>query len=165
MHGNGKTKIMATNNITTTTSVPVNYNSTTGAISGHYLTASNGITYTNSNSAYYTTSYYGSRFSVTNDKIVFYDGTGKEMVHLSDDGKVIWNGNIQIDAAAEAFGNALNLGAELSAGITENTKINVRNMVFDEIIKVAEEEGPLSAQQLTFMLRSCKIVDKLKGKI
>lgn len=89
---------------------------------------------------------------------------GSEIVRIDNTGIVTWDNNINIDAAAEAFGQAIKMGAEFSAGLTAVKQIEIRNNLFEEIIQVAKEEGPLDADKLAFMLRSCKIMDKLKEK-
>lgn len=44
-----------------------------------------------------------------------------------------------------------------------NTAEHMRDMVFEELIDIAKENGPLSAEELTYILRASKIVEKLKG--
>jgi hypothetical protein len=88
--------------------------------------------------------------------------TGKEIVKIDGNGSVIWNNEVNIDAAAESFSKVLQLSAEKSAGISTSVKQRIRDTVFDEIIEFAKEKGSLNADDLTFMLRSIKIMDKLK---
>jgi hypothetical protein len=94
-------------------------------------------------------------------------GKGGPLVELDIDGNVRWtNSKVKVDEAAEAFSSALKIGTELSIGITDNVKKQIRDSLFEEIIKIAETDGALTADQLTFMHRSVKIMDKLKsGKI
>lgn len=93
------------------------------------------------------------------------DSNGKELVRLNRDGTVEWREGAKIDEAAEAFGKSLKIGAEIAAGITEKVKRNIRDTVFEEMIKVAEEKGSLTPDELTFMHKAIKIMDKLQGKI
>ena len=92
-------------------------------------------------------------------------GTKGEVVRLNPDGTVTWANGIKVDEAAEAFAKSITVGAELAAGLTESVKKQMRDTLFEEIIEIAKEDGPLSAEQLTFMHKSSKIMDKLKGKI
>lgn len=88
---------------------------------------------------------------------------GKEIVTLNKDGSVIWNEDIDIDKAAEAFSKSLVLGAELAAGITKTVKLKMRDSVFEDLIKIAEDKGSLTAEDLTYLLSASKIVEKLQG--
>lgn len=92
-----------------------------------------------------------------------YSNSSKEIVRLNADGSVVWNGEIDVDAAAEAFGRSITIGAEISAGITKRVKLKMRDSVFEDIISIAKEKGPLSAEELTYILEASKIVEKLKG--
>lgn len=94
--------------------------------------------------------------------VSIYDGNNVELVCIDSNGTVTWTNNINVDAAADALGKALVLGAEIAAGLTCTKQNKIRNTLFEEIIQVAKEEGPLDADKLAFMLRSCKIMDKLK---
>lgn len=88
---------------------------------------------------------------------------GKEIVKLNTDGSVVWANGINIDEAAEAFARSLSLSAELMSGITKTTKRKMRDSVFEDLIKIAEEKGSLTAEDLTYLLQASKIVEKLKG--
>jgi len=92
-----------------------------------------------------------------------HDPNNKEIVKLNSDGTITWTDGIEIDEAAEAFSKSIRLGAELSAGITKSVKLRMRDSVFEDIIEMAKLKGPLSVEDLTFMLESSKIVEKLKG--
>ena len=92
-----------------------------------------------------------------------YNTSSKEIVRLNPDGSVVWNGEIDVDSAAEAFGRSLSMGAEISAGITKRVKLKMRDSVFEDIISIAKEKGSLSAEDLTYLLEASKIVEKLKG--
>ncbi len=92
-----------------------------------------------------------------------YDSSSKELMRVNRDGSVTWHDDIKIDEAAEAFGKAINLGSEISSGITENVKRKMRDSVFEDLISIAKEKGSLNAEDLTYLLQASKIVEKLKG--
>jgi hypothetical protein len=89
--------------------------------------------------------------------------TNQEIVKLNVDGSVTWANGIDVDAAAEAFGQSLQIGAELRAGITKTVKLKMRDSVFEDLINIAKEKGSLTAEDLTYLLEASKIVEKLKG--
>ena len=91
------------------------------------------------------------------------DTNNKELVRMDNDGTVIWGSTMNIDEAAEAFGKTLTLGAEISAGITKRVKLEMRDSVFNDLIDIAKEKGSLTADDLSYLLKASKIVEKLKG--
>lgn len=93
------------------------------------------------------------------------DGKGNEIVRLETDGTVVWSKGIDVDAATEAFSKSLRFGAELVAGITYGAKQRMRDVVFEEIISMAQEKGSITAEELTYLHKAAKIIDKLKGKV
>ena len=95
--------------------------------------------------------------------IITLSNNGQEIVRLNRDGSVTWANGIDVDAAAEAFGKSLTYSAELKAGITQGVKLRMRDSVFETLINIAKEKGPLSADDLTYLLESSKIIEKLKG--
>lgn len=95
--------------------------------------------------------------------ITFYDSTQSEIVRLDKDGKVTWKNGIDVDLAAQAFAKSISLGAEMQAGISKSVKLSMRDSVFNDLIEIAKEKGPLSADDLTYLLEASKIVEKLKG--
>ena len=96
--------------------------------------------------------------------VTFYNNkTSNEIVRMNNDGTITWNNGINIDEAAEAFGSAISLGAEMQVGITRGVKHRMRDSVFADLIEIAREKGPLSADDLTYLLEASKIVEKLKG--
>lgn len=95
--------------------------------------------------------------------ISFLDINGQWLVKLNRDGTVTWADGISVSDAAKAFDEMLTLGAEQKAGITQGMKLRARDQIFEEIIRIAQERGPLSVDDLTFMLESSKIIEKLKG--
>lgn len=99
--------------------------------------------------------------AVTN--IISLRNSNGEIVVLNTDGSVTWADGIQIDEAAEAFSKSLSLSAEISSGITKKVKQEMRDTVFNEIISIAKEKGPLTADELTYLLQAAKIMDKLRG--
>lgn len=106
---------------------------------------------------------YGTYNSVSNIPIAAYSNQGKEIVRLEKDGQVKWAADINVDEAAEAFARSIALGAEMVAGINQRVKIEIKNQVFEEIISIAQEKGSLTAEDLTYLLRASKIVEKLKS--
>lgn len=106
----------------------------------------------------------GFTFTMTQPtNIITLTNNGQEIVRLNRDGSVTWANGIDIDAAAEAFGKSLTYSAELKAGITKGVKLRMRDNVFETLINIAKEKGPLSADDLTYLLESSKIIEKLKG--
>lgn len=95
--------------------------------------------------------------------VAFHGTSNQEIVRLERDGSVKWSNGIQIDEAAEAFGNAIKLGSEISVGITARVKREMRDTVFEELISISKEKGSLSAEDLTYLWEATKIMDKLKG--
>jgi hypothetical protein len=97
--------------------------------------------------------------------IISISSNTKEIVRITRDGEVVWADGYEINEAAEAFGKSIQMGAEMTAGIRANTKQQIRDAVFAELIDMAEKKGTLTAEDLTFMWQSAKIMDKLKGII
>lgn len=95
--------------------------------------------------------------------VIQFQSAGKEIVKLNMDGSVTWGNDINIDAAAEAFAQSLQLGAEMRAGISNAVKLKMRDSIFEDLISIAKEKGSLSAEDLTYLLEASKIVEKLKG--
>lgn len=94
----------------------------------------------------------------------FFDNTGnKEICILMNDGSVKWPNGINVDAASDAFANSIEVAVSKQAGITEGVSQRLRDSIFEDIISIAKEKGPLSSDDLTFMLQSSKIMEKLKG--
>lgn len=96
--------------------------------------------------------------------VLTYYNNGKEIVRLNNDGTVEWPNGIDISEGAEAFGKAMELGAELKAGITHGVKTRMRDDIFETLINIAKEKGSLTADDLTYFYESSKIIEKLKGK-
>jgi len=95
--------------------------------------------------------------------ISFFKSNGDPLVVLNRDGSVTWPKEIEVNEGAKAFSTMLTLGSESKAGVTEGVKRRMRDLVFEEIIQMARERGALTADDLTFMLQSSKIIEKLKG--
>ena len=96
--------------------------------------------------------------------VSFYKGSGgSEIVRLNRDGTITWANGIDVDEAADAFGRAIALGAEMQAGITQGTKRRMRDSIFADLIDIAKEKGSLTADDLTYLLEASKIMEKLKG--
>lgn len=95
--------------------------------------------------------------------ITFYDKFNKEIVRIDKDGSVIWGDGIKVDDAAKSLELAMTIGAEMKSGITNSVKLKMRDKVFEELIDIAKQKGPLSADDLTYLLAASKIVEKLQG--
>jgi hypothetical protein len=95
--------------------------------------------------------------------LALHDSQGQEIVKLNDDGTVTWANDINVDEAAEAFSKVMLVGGEIQAGITQAVKYKMRDSVFNDLIEIAKEKGPLTAEDLTYLLGASKIVEKLKG--
>lgn len=95
--------------------------------------------------------------------IITWSTGSKEIVRMNIDGTITWADGYQIDEAAEAFARAMSLGSEFAAGVTRRVKSDMRDSVFADIIEIAKEKGSLTAEDLTYLLRASKIVEKLKG--
>ncbi len=92
-----------------------------------------------------------------------YNGAGSEIVRLNKDGTVTWAEDINVDEAAESFSKAISLGVEMQIGITQSVKLRMRDSVFEDLIEIAKEKGSLTADDLTYLLKASKIIEKLKG--
>lgn len=96
--------------------------------------------------------------------ISFLDNNGNSVVSLYVDGTVKWaKGEENLTEAQRSFASMLTLTLEQKALVTQGMKLKTRDQVFEEVIRMARERGPLSADDLTFMLESSKIIEKLKG--
>lgn len=88
---------------------------------------------------------------------------GKDIVTIENDGAITWADTIDVDAAAKAFGQVLTLSVEMRLGITTAVKSRIRDSVFEDLISIAQDKGSLTAEDLTYLLRSSKIMENLKG--
>jgi len=95
--------------------------------------------------------------------IITLSSNNQEIVRLNLDGSVTWANGVNIDAAAESFGQSLQMGAEMRAGVSKAVKLRMRDSVFEDLINIAKEKGSLTAEDLTYLLEASKIVEKLKG--
>lgn len=98
-----------------------------------------------------------------NSVVIFHDDLGNKIVSLEANGDVIWHKPDAINEAAEAFSKSIKLGAEIQTKITKSVKLNMRDSVFNSLIEIAKDKGPLSADELTSLLEASKIIEKLKG--
>jgi hypothetical protein len=117
------------------------------------------------NGGYINPSTYNGSFNISKSDIVrFSNSAGKEIVRLTQEGKVIWaDPEMNEDEAAQAFTRSLEVSAELKAGITKAVMVRIRDSVFEEIINIAKQKGTLTADDLTYLLEASKIMEKLKG--
>ena len=164
-------------NIPASTTIPQNYaysmNSVVGGVGAGNITVGNITGAAQASSGWPTINTTsgsgiigGSIFTMTlpNNIVIFSKpSNNQEIVRLNIDGSVTWASEIDIDAAAEAFGQSLQMGAEMKAGISKSVKLRMRDSVFEDLIGIAKEKGSLTAEDLTYMLEASKIVEKLKG--
>ncbi len=139
---------------------------TSAAAAGAQLTSPGvGVWTGTAHAAYINPSTYNVTFSVPQiDIIKLHDMMGKEIVKLTNDGEVVWaDPAMDENAAAQALSRSLQYSAELKSGITKKVKSDMRDTVFEEIIKIAEQKGSLTADDLTYLLEASKIIEKLKG--
>lgn len=86
-----------------------------------------------------------------------------DIVKINRDGSVSWKDGIKIDEAAEALTRSLSLGIERVAGVTQKVKSDMRDSIFNDLILITEKKGSLTVEDLTLILESSKIMEKLKG--
>jgi hypothetical protein len=150
--GNGS---ISTTGSILSTGYGLSYPSTWSATSSSYVTTGQ-----SASSSSYTV---GSNLHNMSSIITFNKAGGAEVVRLNSDGTIKWANGIEIDEAAKAFARSVQLGAEMSAGITKGAKLRMRDSVFADLINIAKEKGSLTADDLTYLLEASKIVEKLKG--
>ena len=102
-------------------------------------------------------------YSKPNNIISLSDYFGKLIVTLNNDGSVTWAQGIEIDEAADAFARSLTLSSEQVSGISKSVKARMRDTIFEELIDIAKEKGSLNSDDLTYLLKAAKIMEKLKG--
>ncbi len=85
------------------------------------------------------------------------------VVHITQDGEVVWGDGFGETESAKLFSRVIKLGAEEAANMTYSVKQNIRDAVFAEMIAIAEEKGSITAEDLTYLQKAAKIMDKLKG--
>jgi len=95
--------------------------------------------------------------------LTIYSAAGKELVRLNKDGSVEWAPEVDVNEASRQFEKMLNFSVENKLGISHALKCKIRDQVFEDVIRFAKEKGALTADDLTFMLESSKIIEKLKG--
>lgn len=101
------------------------------------------------------------------DDIITISNEGKHIVTLKGDGTVHWaDGTVEIDSAAEAFGQVMKYGAVNAHGITHKVREELRiegwNAAFKHLAELAEMNGNLSFEDLTNERDYCTLVKKLK---
>ncbi len=97
------------------------------------------------------------------DWITVQSRKGVPIVRIDPFGEVIWDAQPNETEAAEALRRSFRISTEMAAGVTETTKMNIRNSVFEEILSVVQKHGTINEEQLTFLWEGAKIMDKLKG--
>jgi len=144
-----------TNNTYTTTSNGFGYNSISTIVPGF-------------STGYYPTLNPSPVVSISSMHLlaIYKPNTNELVVKINNDGSVVWTNNeMNIDEAVKSLSTALTRSAELVAGVTEGTRMRMRDLVFEELIEIAKLKGSLDSEDLILLLRSAKIVDKLKGVI
>lgn len=110
-------------------------------------------------------SMYGSRIinssQDSNTLLTLYDSKGTPILSVDKSGVVTWKAGYEIDQAAEAFAQAMQSGVEKSVGITSAIKSRMRDSVFNDLIAIAKEKGPLSTKELEYLLSASKIIERL----
>lgn len=101
------------------------------------------------------------------DDIISISNEGEHIVTLKGDGTVLWaDGTIEVDPAADAFGQVMKYGAVNAHGITSQVREELRiegwNAAFKHLTELAEMNGNLSVKDLTDEREYCTIVKKLK---
>lgn len=151
----------ATNTVNTAGFGPIPY--ATGGPGGVHITGAQGAGTGNIMTNYTTSAMNSISISQPPNVISIRGPNNKAIVTIENDGSVTWAGDINIDEAAEAFGRALSLSVEMRAGITSAIKSRIRDSVFEDLISIARDKGSLTAEDLTYLLRSSKIIENLKG--
>ena len=110
-------------------------------------------------------SMYGSRIinssQDSNTLLTLHDSKGTPILSVDKSGVVTWKAGYEIDQAAEAFAQAMQSGVEKSVGITSAIKSRMRDSMFNDLIAIAKEKGPLSAKELEYLLSASKIIEQL----
>jgi hypothetical protein len=101
--------------------------------------------------------------SIPTALITLYKKDGSKLLEVTPMGEVVWDGEMDLNEGAEAFSKIVNLGVEVKAGLTQKVKCNIRDAIFNEIIEIAKIKGSLTVEELTLILESTKIMEKLKG--
>jgi len=113
-----------------------------------------------------STAYTGYNYNPTTYiPLLITSSNNKEIVRINDDGSVTWNSGTNEDEAIKSLSNVFTISYEKASGITEGTKRRMRDSVFEELISIAKDSGALSAEDLEYILRCSKIVEKLKGVV
>jgi len=143
-------------NQTTLNPQPVYTNNTFGNLNGAYTNVSQGAAASFSNHTL--------QFHRPGSLMVIIDSNNKDVVTLNDDGSVTWNNpDADKNEVSKAFADVLMLSSEQKANINRRVKEMMRDVMFQEMISLAEEKGTLTATELTYLWKSAKIMDKLKG--
>ena len=112
------------------------------------------------NSGLVNTGFVGNNYSY--DVISFRGKDNKEVVSVKSDGTVVWADGIQINEAAEAFSRSMTLGSEMCAKITSRVRREIKDVIFDELHKLALEKGSITAEDIKYFHQCTKLMDKLK---
>ena len=93
--------------------------------------------------------------------LIFTGDAGEDIFSISSAGEAKWLKEDSYNEAAEMFLSAMTMQIEDSAGIMQN-RIDWENRIATALVSEAKD-APLSAAELTDVLRKCIMYDKLKG--
>ena len=95
------------------------------------------------------------------NSLIFTNDNGEDIFSISSAGEAKWLKEDSYNEAAEMFLNYMTMTIEDSAGIMQN-RIKWENRIATALVSEAKD-APLSAEELTDVLRKCIMYDKLKG--
>lgn len=99
------------------------------------------------------------------DAIIEIFQDGKSIVKLKQNGVVIWADKLVPNAAASAFGEALRGSIPIMAGIETRGRHIIEEDLISFLSKIADQEGPLSADDLEIAFEHICAMKRLKGEI
>lgn len=104
--------------------------------------------------------------STPTSDIFHLSSNGVKIVTVTKDGEIIWHQpNVRTDVAVEEFSRLISLTVEQKAGVQDSVKARIRDSVFEDLISIATTKGPMTASDLTDLLKASKIIENLKGKV
>lgn len=97
------------------------------------------------------------------DYIIDISNNGESIVSLKQDGEVIWANTPDPNAAAKAFGETLRASIQHIAGIDSTARCIIEADLITFLMEVAEQEGPLSAENLKIAFEHICAMRRLRG--
>lgn len=97
------------------------------------------------------------------DDIISISNNGELVVRLKQDGTVIWENVSEPDVAAKAFGEALRSSIQYIAGIDGVARHIIETDLITFLMKVADQEGALSAEGLKIAFEHICVMKRLRG--